>query len=120
AAVVGLTGAGMALKTSQRLQLAAREAGIPLFLLRPAGAIEAIAAATRWRIAARRAACDRFGLIARWRWQVELEHCRNGRPGEWLVEWEHAARRFNLASPMDDTALLHRADAPAFARAGRP
>ena len=59
-------------------------AGVPLFLLRPARAADASAAATRWRVAAARAARDRFGLFARWRWRLALERCRNGRPGEWL------------------------------------
>ncbi|MGA9429240.1 MAG: hypothetical protein WBV65_06865, partial [Xanthobacteraceae bacterium] len=38
------------LKTSQKLQLAAGDAGLPLLLLRPAPTLEASAAATRWRI----------------------------------------------------------------------
>jgi hypothetical protein len=35
---------------SQRLQLAATDAGLPLFLLRPAEILESSAAATRWRV----------------------------------------------------------------------
>ena len=37
------------LKLSQRLQLAAVDAGLPLLLLRPASTLESSAAATRWR-----------------------------------------------------------------------
>ena len=62
AAVAGAIGTGLDLKTSQRLQLAARTSGLPLLLLRPAGATGASAAATRWRIGAAEAARDRFGL----------------------------------------------------------
>jgi protein ImuA len=104
-AVAGAVGAGLDLKTSQRLQLAARSSGLPLLLLRPAAATGASAAATRWRIGAAQAGRDRFGLIAGWRWRVRLERCRNGRPGEWLVEWDHVAHRFSLAAAVADPAF---------------
>ena len=104
AAVVGAIDNGLDLRTSQRLHLAAGESGRLLVLLPPAGA-EASAAMTRWRVGAAAAARDRFGLIARWRWRVTLERCRNGRPGEWLVEFDHAAHRFSLAAALADPAL---------------
>jgi protein ImuA len=110
AAVAGAIGK-LDLKASQRLQLAAGEAGLPLFVLRPAKTSEASAAATRWRIGAAEAARDRFGLLARTRWKVRLERCRNGRTGEWLVELDHAAYRFCLAAPLADPALSRRPDA---------
>jgi protein ImuA len=93
------------LKTSQRLNVAARESGLPLVLLRPARTLEASVAATRWRIGTAQAARDRFGLIARWRWHLRLERCRNGRPGEWLVEFDHVAHCFSLAAAMADPAI---------------
>jgi protein ImuA len=92
------------LKTSQRLQLAATEAGLPLFLLRPAQNLEASAAATRWRVGTAEAARDRFGLITRPRWHLQLERARNGRPGEWVVEYDHVAHRFSLAAALADPA----------------
>jgi protein ImuA len=92
------------LKTSQRLQLAAAEAGRPLFLLRPAQNLESSAAATRWRVGAAEAARDRFGLITRPRWHLKLERARNGRPGEWVVEYDHVAHRFSLAAALADPA----------------
>jgi protein ImuA len=106
------------LKTSQRLHLAAGDAGLPLVLLRPARADEASAAATRWRIGTVEAARDRFGLLARTRWRARLERCRNGRPGEWLVEFDHAAYRFSLAAPLADPALPRVAGAQPLRRAG--
>ncbi|MET0606820.1 MAG: ImuA protein [Beijerinckiaceae bacterium] len=106
------------LKTSQRLHHAAGDAGLPLFLLRPARSADASAAATRWRVAAAPAARDRFGLIERWRWSLSLERCRNGRTGEWLVEFDYAYR-FSLAPALADPAISRRADAPAFANAHR-
>jgi protein ImuA len=84
------------LKMSQRLHLAATNAGLPLFLLRPAPTLESSAAATRWRIGTAKAARDRFGLIVRPRWHLHLERCRNGRPGQWVVEYDHVAHRFSF------------------------
>jgi protein ImuA len=112
AAVAGAIGR-LDLKTSQRLQLAAGAAGLPLVLLRPAKIDDASAAATRWRIGAAEVARDRFGLLARTRWSVALERCRNGRPGDWLVEFDHAAYRFSLAAALADPALSRRAGARA-------
>ena len=90
------------LKLSQRLHLAATDAGLPLFLLRPAATLESSAAATRWRIGTAAAARDRFGLVTRPRWHLQLERCRNGRPGQWVVEYDHVAHRFSLAAALAD------------------
>ena len=112
AAVVGVIDT-LDLKLSQRLHLAATEAGLPLFLLRPApptlpspasggGWGGGSAAATRWRIGTAQAARDRFGLVTQPRWHLQLERCRNGRPGEWLVEYDHVAHCFSLAAALAD------------------
>ena len=107
------------LRLSQRLQLAATDAGLPLFLLRQAQFLESSAAATRWRIAPARAARDRFGLLARARWHLNLERCRNGRVGEWMVEYDHVAHRFSLAAALADPALPRRASERAFGKIRR-
>jgi protein ImuA len=107
------------LKLSQRLQLAAVDAGLPLLLLRPAPSLESSAAATRWRIGAAKAARDRFGLFARARWHLTLERCRNGRPGEWMVEYDHVAHRFSLAAALADPALSRSAGAEAVGKTRR-
>ena len=107
------------LKLSQRLQLAAVDAGLPLLLLRPASTLESSAAATRWRIGTAKAARDRFGLIARARWHLTLERCRNGRPGEWMVEYDHVANRFSLAAALADPALSRGAGEQAFGKTRR-
>jgi len=112
AAVAGAI-AELDLKTSQRLHHAAREAGLPLVLLRPSRTREASVAATRWRIGTAEAARDRFGLITRWRWHLMLERCRNGRPGEWFVEFDHVSHRFSLAAPVADPATALGASAQA-------
>jgi protein ImuA len=106
------------LKTSQRLQLAATDCGLPLFLLRAAEHLESSAAATRWRVGAAPAARDRFGLIAHARWRLSLERCRNGRPGEWMVEYDHVAHRFSLAAALADSAVSRRAGEEPFRRTG--
>jgi protein ImuA len=93
-------------KTSQRLHLVAGETGQLLLLLRPARTAGASVALTRWRIGAAPAARDRFGLIARPRWRTRLERCRNGRPGQWLVEFDHAYG-FSLAAALADPAPAH-------------
>jgi protein ImuA len=113
AAVAGAIGRDLDLKTSRRLHLAAGSSGLPLFLLRPAGMTGSSAAATRWRIGSASGARDRFGLLAGWRWRLRLERCRNGRLGEWLVEWDHAAYRFSLAAEMAAPALPRGAGARA-------
>jgi len=100
AAVVGAVDGYLDLTMSRRLNLAAAGSGAPLILLRPPVTIGTSAAATRWRIAAAPSARDRFGTFGFCRWNVTLERCRNGRPGNWLLEWNHVAHRFGLAEIM--------------------
>jgi protein ImuA len=109
AAVAGIVDK-LDLKLSQRLHLAAVDCGLPLFVLRPAHDLESSAAATRWRIGTAEAARDRFGLVIRPRWHVSLERCRNGRPGEWVVEYDHVAHRFSLAAALAHSAHARRAN----------
>ena len=93
------------LKTSQKLHLAATDAGLPLLLLRPSQTLESSAASTRWRIGTAAAARDHFGSYTRLRWRLQLERCRNGRPGEWVVEYDHVAHRFSLVAALADQTL---------------
>ena len=92
------------LTTSRRLNLAAERHATPLVLLRGATASGTSAATTRWRIAAAPAARDRFGALAHCRWLATLERCRNGRPGEWLIEWSHDTHCFRLVEGVADRA----------------
>jgi protein ImuA len=103
-AVVGMIDR-LDLKASQKLHLAAVDAGLPLLLLRPWQTLESSAAATRWRISPATAARDRFGSYTRPRWRLQLERCRNGRPGEWVVEYDHVAHRFSLVTALADQTL---------------
>ncbi|MDP4002843.1 ImuA family protein [Methylobacterium sp. NEAU K] len=111
--LIGLLGGGLPLKPGRRLQLAAEGASPPLVLiLRPAEAGLPNGAATRWRIASAPAARDRFGGLDNPRWRARLERCRNGRGGDWLLEWDHAAHRLRLPEPLArDAAAAGRARA---------
>jgi protein ImuA len=104
AVVAGALTRGLDLTSSRRLNLAAASQGTPLALLRPPAATGATAAVTRWRIASAPAARDAFGTLAGPRWRVALERCRNGRTGEWLLEWDHVAHRFRLVESVADCA----------------
>jgi protein ImuA len=117
AAVIGLIDQ-LDLKLSQRLHLAATDAGVPLFLLRPAPSLESSAAATRWRVGTAKAARDRFGLVTQPRWHLQLERCRNGRPGQWIVEYDHVAHRFSLPAALADPARARGADEISLRQAG--
>lgn len=117
-AALGCLGGPIGLKASRRLHLAADGAGLSL-ILRPPEAAEPNAAATRWRVGSAPASRDRFGAFAGWRWDVALERCRNGRPGTWIVEFDHASHRLGLAGPLADHALPDDAEArPTLRRAG--
>ena len=102
ATVAGAIAGGLDLTSSRRLNLAAAAQRMPLVVLRGAKAEAASAAATRWRIAAAPAARDRFGTFNHWRWRVALERCRNGRAGDWLIEWNHVAHRFRVVEGLAD------------------
>lgn len=103
AMVMGAIENGLGLTPSRRLNLAAAVHATPLAILRGARATGTSAAVTRWRIVSAPAARDRFGTFTHPRWRVALERCRNaGRPGEWLIEWNHAAYRFRVVEGLAD------------------
>ena len=104
AAIAGAVEGDLDLTMSRRLNLAAAGSGAPFILLRPPATGGTSAAATRWRVATAPAGRDRFGTFARCRWSAALERCRNGRPGHWLIEWDHVAHRFGLAEILADCA----------------
>jgi protein ImuA len=86
------------LTAGRRLQLACEKRGATGFVIRrrPYGgpakqSASGSAAATRWKIApaASEPGPGEFGLGPP-RWRVELERCRGGRPGAWLMEAQAA------------------------------
>jgi protein ImuA len=91
------------LTMSRRMSLAASASATPILLLSPSTGKEPSAAMTRWSIGAASAIEKREpGVRARWR--VALERCRNGRTGQWIVEWDHVAHCFSLARGLADDA----------------
>lgn len=102
AMVTGALEGGLDLTPSRRLNLAAAVHGTSLVVLRGTKATGTSAAATRWRIASAPAARNRFGVYTHPRWMVTLERCRNGRTGEWLIEWNNAAYRFRMVEGLAD------------------
>jgi protein ImuA len=109
AMVAGAVTGGLDLTTSRRLNLAAAPHATPLVLLRRLASIGPSAAVTRWRIASAPAARDPFGAFARPRWTAALERCRNGRPGKWLIEWDHVAHSLCMVESVADRAPAERA-----------
>jgi len=107
ALVAGALTCGLDLTSSRRLNLAAAPQSTPLaLLLSGANATGISAAAARWRISAAPAARDRFGALAAPRWHVALERSRlgnpRGRPGAWLIEWNHVTHRFRVVAGLAD------------------
>jgi protein ImuA len=94
AMVAGVVGRDLDLTQSRRLNLAAAIHTTPLVVVHGTKAAGTSAAATRWRLAATPAAFDRFGAFDRCRWQATLERCRNGRTGQWLLQWNAETHRF--------------------------
>jgi protein ImuA len=100
------------LTAGRRLQLACEKRGGLGVLLhrRPyggrAGAVRTVsgsASLSRWRVGASPSTPppDDIGLGPP-RWRVELERCRGGRPGGWILEQSDAAHPFRLVSQLAD------------------
>lgn len=102
AIVVGALSRQLDLTASRRLNLASSAGAVPLVLLCMTGEQGANAAGTRWRIGAAPSSKDRFGSLGDWRWRTTLERSRNGRPGQWLLEWTHVAHRLRMAEGVAD------------------
>lgn len=89
---------------SRRLALRAREAGVPVLLLRQSGGEEASAALTRWQIAPAPSRSAGVGSAGR-KWvgppsfAVTLEKCRGAGSASWIMEWNRNERAFELAGP---------------------
>lgn len=99
------------LTAGRRLQLACERRGATGLVIRRkpyggAAAREITASATRWRIAPAPSepAPGEFGLGAP-RWRVELERCRGGRTGAWLMEKSDGAYPFRVVAELADHLL---------------
>jgi protein ImuA len=90
------------LTAMRRLSLAAqagRAAGLLVFAMPHGGAT---ASHTRWIAATARSQPPPYDAQAPGApsWNLELVRARGGRPGAWIVEWQHAPHRFNLVSKL--------------------
>jgi protein ImuA len=101
------------LTAGRRLQLACERHGAAGFVIRrrPFGGQKGAgrvgsAAATRWAIAGvpSEPAPGEPGLGPP-RWRVELEHCRGGRPGVWIMEKSDGASSLRVVAELADRQL---------------
>jgi len=76
-------------KQSRRLQLAVEQSGVTGFILRNrSNKMGATACAARWQIKPLASEpIDGLPGLGFPRWQVELLRVRNGKPGNWVIEW---------------------------------
>jgi protein ImuA len=106
------------LVAGRRLQLACERTGATGLILRrrralqagtkaPMDRAEATAAATRWRIAPAPSQPEQPGFtgLGPPRWRVELERCRGGRPGSWIVEAGDGAHPLRVVAELADHEL---------------
>lgn len=117
AVVVGETDS-IGLVAGRRLQLACATHGATALLVerRPFGGKanprDAASPATRWRIAAEPSQPDMSGIgLGAPRWRAQLERCRGGRPGGWIVEMkeqDHGPYPLRVVAELAD----HRLAAP--------
>jgi protein ImuA len=110
------------LTAGRRLQLACERTGATGLILRrrralragtrplggaPPERAEATAAATRWKIAPAPSQPEQPGFtgLGPPRWRVELERCRGGRPGSWIVEAGDGAHPLRVVAELADHEL---------------
>lgn len=115
AGVVAEVSGEITLSASRRLQLAAEASGVTgLLVRRPGrGAAElagAVAAVTRWRIAALPSPppvpqAPEVPGLGRARWRLELLRCRGGRTGCWIVEGCDASGHLGLVAVLADGSV---------------
>ncbi len=116
AVIAEVQGRTLDLTRMRRLSLAAEAGSTPGLLVFPHPWAGATAALSRWQVKARASIPPPFddkapGSPA---WDLVLERCRSGSPGEWSVEWTYATHSFSVVAPVSrGTSESHLA-------AGRP
>jgi len=106
------------LTATRRLQLAAEASGATPILIRAADDGEPTSALRRFRAAAAPSAPKAYDACASGnsRWRVELERCRLGNRGAWVVEWDEENRELKEAQTVFVPLPAALADRPARAR----
>ncbi len=92
---------------TKRLAMRAERQGVPVFLLRYNAQADLSAARQRWNVRSLPSAPHPYDAKAPGapRWQGELFRARDTRPGVWAVEYDRAAHRLDLVSPLPDPAV---------------
>lgn len=101
---------------SKRLAMRAERQNVPVFLLRFNAQPDLSAARRRWSVRSLPSAPHPYDTKAPGapRWHADLFRARDARPGQWEVEYDRAAHRLDLVSPLPDSALGEKAqDCPA-------
>jgi protein ImuA len=105
------------LVAGRRLQLACERTGATGFLLRRRRALqagraasarpEATAAATRWKLAPEPSEPEQAGFtgLGPPRWRAELERCRGGRTGAWILEASDGPHPLRVVAELADHDL---------------
>ena len=107
------TGAtGLILRRRRALRAGAPGLGAPGLGAKPPERAQATAAATRWRIAPAPSQPEQPGFtglgftgLGPPRWRVELERCRGGRPGAWILEAGDGPHPFRVVAELADHEL---------------
>jgi protein ImuA len=99
---------------ARRLSLAAEAGSTPGILVFSHLLSGATAALSRWQVRARASIPPPLddhapGSPA---WNLVLQRCRGGRPGEWSVEWSHATHSFSLVASVPSGTAESRLEAP--------
>jgi protein ImuA len=92
---------------SRRLQLAVELSHVTGFVLRKdVHKVNASACVARWKVKPVRSKL-RPGMpgVGHPRWEVELQKIKNGRPGNWTLEWRN--RAFHLIIEQPSAEILH-------------
>jgi protein ImuA len=90
------------LTATRRIQLAAEMSGATPILMRGANDAEPTSACRRFRVSAAASGPLPYDPSAPGppRWRVEIERCRLGKRGAWVVEWDYASRELREALPV--------------------
>jgi protein ImuA len=113
AVIAEIDGRIIDLALSRRLSLAAQAGSTPGLLVYSHRITGATAALSRWQVKARASTPPPFDESAPGApaWDLVLERCRGGRPGEWSVEWSHATHSFSMVAPLSRGASQSRLEA---------
>lgn len=90
------------LTSTRRIQLAGEASGATPILIRSVKDCEPTCSHRRFRVSASASAAEPYdpSTPGAPRWRVEIERCRLGKRGAWVVEWDHASGELREAQPV--------------------